>query len=66
MTDDAYEGSGNTPVFIESDGTLHTEGAQIAKLKHPAFLDASALPTTDPNVAGRVWRNSGVLTVSAG
>lgn len=26
----------------------------------------SGLPTSDPNVAGQVWSNSGVLTVSAG
>ncbi len=26
----------------------------------------SGLPTANPNVAGQIWSNSGVLTVSAG
>jgi hypothetical protein len=26
----------------------------------------SGLPTSDPNVAGALWANSGVVTVSAG
>lgn len=26
----------------------------------------SGLPTSDPNVAGAIWANTGVLTVSAG
>ena len=26
----------------------------------------SGLPTSDPSVAGQLWNNSGVLTVSAG
>ncbi|SEC58785.1 hypothetical protein SAMN05519104_1666 [Rhizobiales bacterium GAS188] len=29
-------------------------------------LNASGLPTADPHVVGQVWRNAGVLTVSAG
>ncbi len=29
-------------------------------------LDASNLPTADPSVAGQVWSNAGVLTVSSG
>ena len=29
-------------------------------------LNAAALPTADPHVVGEVWRNAGVLTVSAG
>jgi hypothetical protein len=32
----------------------------------PAILNAAALPASDPHVAGHVWSNSGVLTVSAG
>lgn len=32
----------------------------------PAQTVASALPTTDPHVVGRLWASSGVLTVSAG
>lgn len=29
-------------------------------------LNASGLPTADPHILGEVWRNAGVLTVSAG
>jgi len=32
----------------------------------PAAVDASHLPTADPHVAGRLWADTGVLTVSAG
>lgn len=31
-----------------------------------AQIDMPSLPTSDPTVAGRLWNNSGVLTVSAG
>jgi hypothetical protein len=29
-------------------------------------LNASALPTANPHVAGEIWSNAGVLSVSAG
>jgi len=31
-----------------------------------AKTDASAIPTSNPHVAGQIWSNGGVLTVSAG
>lgn len=31
-----------------------------------AVVDGSALPTADPGVAGQLWNNAGVVTVSAG
>lgn len=31
-----------------------------------ASLTLSAIPTADPHVAGRVWANVGILTISAG
>ena len=31
-----------------------------------ASISMTALPTSDPLVAGRLWSNAGVLTVSAG
>ena len=31
-----------------------------------ASISATALPTADPHVVGRLWANSGVVTVSAG
>jgi hypothetical protein len=30
------------------------------------YIDTSTLPTADPAVAGQIWSDSGVLTVSAG
>jgi hypothetical protein len=32
----------------------------------PAAVSAPSLPTADPHVVGRLWANSGVVTVSAG
>lgn len=66
MPDTDYETQGHSPVLADADGTLHSGGAQINPLKLSAQVDASALPTADPHVVGRVWRNAGVLTVSAG
>jgi len=39
-------------------------GGNIIVINGEMYLNA--LPTADPHVAGQVWRNSGVLTVSAG
>lgn len=35
-------------------------------LSGPVYVVADSLPTADPQVAGQLWSNSGVLTVSAG
>lgn len=32
----------------------------------PAVVVAASLPTVDPAVAGHLWSNAGVVTVSAG
>lgn len=64
--DSTYESSGHTELFINSDGTLHSNGAAVPSLKQPAVVDASALPAADPHVAGHLWVNAGVLTRSAG
>ena len=45
-----------TSVTSVSTGALTASGAVIL----------SGLPTSDPAVAGQLWSNSGVLTVSAG
>lgn len=42
---------------------LVTSGAVVHS---NAALTLSAIPTADPHVVGRVWANSGVLTISAG
>jgi len=46
---------GNTPAAVTAT-TLTASGTVIL----------SGLPTSDPSVAGQLWSNSGVLTVSAG
>lgn len=61
-------------VVINPDDLAATATTLLAALnssaivsgKTAAIFDASLLPTADPAVAGRVWRNAGVLTVSAG
>jgi hypothetical protein len=32
----------------------------------PAVIVAASLPTADPQIAGHLWSDSGVVTVSAG
>jgi len=46
---------GNTPAAVTATA-LTASGTVIL----------SGLPTSDPSVAGQLWSNSGVLTVSAG
>jgi hypothetical protein len=41
----------------EVEQNLDIQGSQVSM---------EALPTADPHVAGRLWNNSGVVTVSAG
>jgi hypothetical protein len=38
----------------------------IEDLTASGTIILSGLPTSDPSVAGQLWSNSGVLTVSAG
>lgn len=65
MSDETYETSGHSEVFADADGTLHAGGAAI-NVKLPAVTIGSALPVADPHVAGHLWSNAGVVTVSAG
>ena len=48
--------------------TTSTYGANasVANLAASGTVILSNLPVADPNVAGQIWSNSGVLTVSAG
>lgn len=52
----AQSGNVAVPGNLDVKGTTTLEGT----------LTTSGLPTADPHVAGQVWKNSGVLTVSAG
>jgi len=73
--------NGNKSKVIELDGVVYAWNgdawaplptlAEVAKLDEAnTFTDAvqifSALPIEDPVVAGQLWANSGVVTVSAG
>lgn len=40
--------------------------ASVVNLAASGTVTLSNLPVADPNVAGQIWSNSGVLTVSAG
>ena len=39
--------------------------ASVANLTASGTVILSGLPTSDPNVAGAIWSNSGVITLSA-
>ena len=62
-SDNGFEGditgdlTGDVTAATASTGTLTITGT--------SFIFAN-VPTEDPNVAGAIWSNSGVLTVSAG
>jgi len=66
------EGGFQVITINASTGTVTTNAtygasATIANLTATGTVISLAnLPTSDPNVAGRVWSNSGVVTVSAG
>ena len=54
-----------------STGTVTTNAtyganASVVNLATSGTVILSNLPTANPNVAGQIWSNSGVLTVSAG
>ena len=60
--------NGETYVNINSldkvfSGTVEVSGATTLS---NASIIMSNLPTSDPTVAGQLWSNAGVLTVSAG
>jgi hypothetical protein len=56
---------------LNADTLDNVEGSQYARndaandFSH-AVVIMSALPTTDPVVAGQLWNNLGVLNISAG
>lgn len=62
-SDNGFEGditgdlTGDVTAATTSTGTLTITGT--------SFIFAN-VPDSDPNVAGAIWSNSGVLTVSAG
>lgn len=45
---------------------VYTVALHVDKGSAGTVISLVNLPTSDPSVAGQVWSNSGVLTVSAG
>lgn len=56
------------PIGVEPDGTVvklyPLSSTQLATVTSAVTL--AMLPTTNPHVAGQIWNNAGVPTVSAG
>jgi len=48
------------------DGGAVDLGASVTLAVSGANVTITGLPTSDPSVAGALWVNTGVLTVSAG
>ena len=67
-----YDGtvtSGLTIKGTEKNGVIDVDiasGAQSTTTIASGNIMMSSLPTSDPSVAGKLWSNSGVVTVSAG
>lgn len=55
----------NIPVSVNQGGTVLTIGS-ITLTASGTNLVIAGLPTSDPAVAGALWSNAGVVTVSAG
>lgn len=56
---------GGDDIEIADGGTLSL-GASVTLAVSGANVVITGLPTSDPSVAGALWSNSGVLTLSAG
>jgi hypothetical protein len=63
MTDTSYD----TPIYREQGGSVLVMG-NVAFVVDPNTdcLILLNVPTSDPHLAGAVWANNGVLTLSAG
>lgn len=53
-------------IIYQNTGTISATVWTIFGSTLAAATSATALPTADPHVVGRLWTNSGVVTVSAG
>ena len=60
-----HKPQGGDQLVIEPGGTLTVGDVTITVAEDGAFMVAG-LPTSDPEVVGQLWANSGVLTISAG
>lgn len=55
----------NVPISVNQGGTILTIGS-ITFAAVGTNIVVTGLPTSDPAVAGALWSNAGVVTVSAG
>lgn len=53
-------------VLYQNTGTIDSTTFAVFGGTLPAVTSGANLPTADPHVVGRLWSNSGVVTVSAG
>lgn len=60
-----HKAQGGATLTIDSGGSLAL-GAGVTLTVSGTNVIVSGLPTSDPSVAGALWSNTGVLTVSAG
>jgi hypothetical protein len=56
----------NASTGTVTTGSTYGDSATVANLTATgSVIILSGLPTADPNVAGAIWSNSGIVTVSA-
>jgi hypothetical protein len=57
-----------TVTHEDNQGAISVSSTDLAKVAQDNLKNLSdgTLPTSDPLVAGKLWNNSGVVTVSAG
>jgi len=60
-----YEGDGGDSIYVKAGGKIIIGGVTLTA-DAAGNLIATGLPTADPAVAGALWSNSDVLTISAG
>ena len=60
--------SGNTLLSADTNGNiiLDPNGTGYVEIKGDKVLLSSTLPTSDPNVAGQLWRSTNDLKISTG
>lgn len=67
MSRTTFSGPVRSNKGFEGNVTGNVAGAVDATtLSASGVVTLSGLPTSDPTVAGQLWNNAGVLTVSAG
>lgn len=60
-----YKELGGDKMTVVAGGSIQIGNATFS-VNAAGKLIVTGLPTTNPNVAGQLWSNGGVLTISAG